>query len=738
VEFLEKIFPFLVWMKVYDRTTLKADITAGCTVALVLIPQSMANAQLAGLPAYHGLYAALLPALFGGLFGSSRHVITSSVAVTSIMAAAALEPMVMTGTSDYLVYMVLLTLLVGGVQFVLGLCRMGILVNFLSLPVVSGFTSAAALIIASTQLPKIFGVSVESSEHQYQTVMHVLESAWHYTHLPTLFMAMGAAAIILVMKRFSRIPTVLASVALCTAISWAVGFEKNMVADIDSLASPEAKALITHLSRQQKDMAAITAELNQLKMLAEHPVKTEHPRAAAVEAAHAVQRKSLELARLTEQMALVRENLRNILFYAVPDENGAPRFYAAKRPPLVPGIEVAEPEPPLPEEAKGRLWRIAVGGTIDDLHSLLFRGGGVVVGAMPDGLPSFILPKVDSQHLLYLLPQALIIALMGFAESISMAKAAANKFGYQIDPNRELVGQGLANIVGGLTQTSPVSGSFSNTAVNIGAGGKTGMVPVFAAMGSLFSLLLLTKALYYLPQPVLAVIVMRSVAGLISVKEFRKVWTARWDDGCIALITFCATLYFAPHIDYGIGIGVVLSLALFFYRSMRPQVVTLSSGPDNVLRDAEVFGLLECKHIAVIHFQGVLFFANAGVLEDHIFWRLKNQKELRHIHLVCSGITDIDASGEETLAMLVGKTAEAGVGISFSGVVGSVAEVLDRAGILKTVTWDNVFISEYEALCAIHKRIRHDSHCIECPLSQVINHVQAVAGRVDDRREAKD
>jgi len=720
---LEKIFPFLVWMKVYDRTTFKADIMAGCTVTLVLIPQSMANAQLAGLPAYHGLYAALLPALVGGLFGSSRHIITSSVAITSIMAAAALEPLVMTGTSDYLVYMVLLTLLVGGVQFVLGLCRMGILVNFLSLPVVAGFTNAAALIIASTQFAKIFGVSVESAERQYQTLMHVVAAAWHYTHLPSLCMAIGAALIIRALKRFPKVPAVLVAVALCTAISWAVGFEKNMVAGIDSLASPEARALITHLSRQQKDLAALTAELTHLKTLAEHPAeKTAHPRAAAVEAAHAVQQKHLELVRLTEQMVLVRENLRAILFYAVPDADGTPRFYAAKSPPRVPGIEVSEPEPPLPEEAGGRLWRMAVGGTIDDLHSLLFRGGGMVVGAMPDGLPPLTLPGVDPQHLLYLLPQALIIAFMGFAESISMAKSAANKFGYQIDANQELVGQGLANIVGSLTQTSPVSGSFSNTAVNIGAGGKTGMVAVFAAVGSLLTLLFLTKALYYLPQPVLAVVVMRSVVGLVSLKEFRKVWTARWDDGCIAFLTFCSTLYFAPHMDYGIGIGVGLSLVLFFFRSMRPKVVTLSSGPDKVLRDAEVFGLLECKHIAVIHFQGVLFFANAGVLEDHVFWRLKRHKELRHIHLVCSGITDIDASGKDTLAMLVKKTAEAGVGISFSGVVGSVAEVLDRTGILKTITWDNVFLSEYEALRVIHKRIRHDKQCsVECPLAQMIN-----------------
>jgi MFS superfamily sulfate permease-like transporter len=206
------------------------------------------------------------------------------------------------------------------------------------------------------------------------------------------------------------------------------------------------------------------------------------------------------------------------------------------------------------------------------------------------------------------------------------------------------------------------------------------------------------------------------------VAEFRRGWTVQWHDGCIAIITFCATLYFAPHMDYGIGIGVLLSLVSFFYRSMRPSVEALSYGPDKVLRDAKVFGLEECRHIAVIHFQGALFFANAGVLEDNVLHRLKTQKDLRHIHLVCSGITQIDASGEDALSMLVTRAKEANVGISFSGVVGSVAEVLDRTGVIRTVTWENVFINSYDALRAVYKRIQHDTGCTECPMSSIFAH----------------
>ncbi len=717
---LERCFPFLVWLRTYDLPTFKLDLTAGCTVALVLVPQSMANAQLAGLPAYHGLYAALLPAFIGGLFGSSRHVVTSSVAVTSIMAAAALEPLVMAGTVGYITYMTLLTLLVGGVQFILGVCRMGILVSFMSLPVVAGFTNAAALIIAASQLPKLFGVSVESSEHQYQTVMDVVNSACHYTHLPTVFMALLAVLVIWLVRRFCpRIPSVLAAVAVCTAVSWGMGFEHNTVAGVDALASHEARSLVLDLSAKQKELVRVTDELATLKTREAEAHPTIHPRAAALNADYAIRERALEQTRLMESMALIREHLRMMLFAAVEQPDGSLRFYLRKSPELVPGHAAEEEAPPADAPIAGEHWRIAVADSIPDVHALHLRGGGNVVGAMPSGLPKFTMPDITLHHLMQLLPQALVIAFMGFAESISIAKAAAGKFGYKLDPNQELVGQGLANIAGSFTLTSPVSGSFSNSAVNIAAGGKTGMSAVIACGGALLTLLLFTKVLYFLPQPVLAVIVMRSVVGLVSFKEFRRAWAADRYDGCIAFITFCSALYFAPHMDYGIGIGVLLSLCAFFYRSMRPSVVSLSCGPDNVLREVEVFGLAECRHVAIVHFQGTLFFANAGVLEDHITDLLKSGPDLQHIHLVCTGITQIDASGEGVMDLLVKKAGEAGVGISFSGVVGSVAEVLDRTGVLKIVGWENVFISTRDALTAIYKRIRHDAGCTECSLREI-------------------
>ena len=196
--------------------------------------------------------------------------------------------------------------------------------------------------------------------------------------------------------------------------------------------------------------------------------------------------------------------------------------------------------------------------------------------------------------------------------------------------------------------------------------------------------------------------------------------TAKWEDGCIALITFVCTLAFAPRLDYGIGIGIVLSLASFFFRAMHPHISVLSCGKDHVLRNARRFNLEECRHIAVIHFQGGLFFGNASLLEEQVLSRLERQKELRHLHLVCSGITSIDASGEESLAMLVERAHKAGVEVSFSAVVGSVAEVLERMGILASVGEDNIFFTPREAVCAIYARIKHEDGCPNCPLASVL------------------
>ena len=214
---MNRILPFTGWFRDYGWGPFKIDLVAGLTVALVLIPQSMAYAQLAGLPAHYGLYASFLPPMIAALFGSSRQLATGPVAVVSLMTSASLEPLAASGSQGFIEYAILLALMVGLFQFALGVLRLGVVVNFLSHPVVNGFTNAAALIIATSQLSKIFGVSVESGEHHYETVIRVVSAAMEWTHLPTLGMAVLAFAIMFGLRRLNpRLPNVLIAVVITT------------------------------------------------------------------------------------------------------------------------------------------------------------------------------------------------------------------------------------------------------------------------------------------------------------------------------------------------------------------------------------------------------------------------------------------------------------------------------------------------------------------------------------------
>ena len=765
---IRMLFPFLSWLRGYRLGDLKFDAVSGLTVALVLIPQSMANAQLAGLPAWHGLYAAVLPAVVAGLWGSSRQMVSGTVAVISLMAAAALQPLAIGSPEGYIAHMALLALLVGLIQVLLGLLRMGAVVNLFSLPVISGFTNAAAVLIAISQLGKFLGVATSSGGSQLQSVLHTLESAWYYTHWPSVLMGLFALVIMMAVGRLSpRLPAVLVAVITTTAVSWAVGFEKKLTVDSTRILSPESVALVDRYNADLEAADRIAQTIVTLRR-----IEAADP-AEKLELQYKIGERELVRDRMAGRTELLRETLRRLIFVAVVQEDGSRLFYLKRAPELparmsssglpdggailrpsgggnrtaqtvAPGAD-QEPAAPMVRQSAlpadsfqdGRQWRLIVGEGKLDPARLRFSSGGDVVGAMPSGLPHFSMPEFAFSDLLLLLPQALIIAFVGFAESISIARSAANRKGYRIDPNQELVGQGLANMSGGLVLTCPVAGSFSSSGVNLASGARTGLSCAFAGLGALVTLLFLTKPLYYLPDPVLAVIVMRSVLNLINIDEFRRVWAAKWEDGCIALITFGCTLFFAPRLDYGIAVGIVLSLVSFFFRAMHPRISVLSSGKDHMLRNAKRFNLDECRHIAVIHFQGSLFFGNAGLLENHILERLEHQKDLRHLHLVCSGITSIDASGEESLAMLVDRAHKAGVDVSFSAVVGAVAEVLERTGVLDAVGKDNIFLTPREAVHAIYSRLRHDEGCDSCPLASVYSLPEELkrVGKLPDSRE---
>jgi SulP family sulfate permease len=256
---LVRLLPFLQWYKGYDAGKLRADFVAGLTVALVLIPQSMAYAQLAGLPAYYGLYASFLPPMVAALFGSSRQLATGPVAIVSLMTAATLEPLATAGSEAFISYAIFLALLVGLFQFSLGVLRLGVIINFLSHPVVIGFTNAAAINIATSQLSKLFGVTVDKAEHNYETVWRVIVAAHQFTHWPTFLLGTLAFVIMVVLKKINnRIPCVLAAVVVTTLISRFIGLEDNRLAVIDQVESPMVRELIQAYNRDVQDLSQVS------------------------------------------------------------------------------------------------------------------------------------------------------------------------------------------------------------------------------------------------------------------------------------------------------------------------------------------------------------------------------------------------------------------------------------------------------------------------------------------------
>ncbi len=708
--FLHIIFPFLAWFKGYNMTFARADVISGLTVALVLIPQSMAYAQLAGLPAYYGLYAAFLPPMIAALFGSSRQLATGPVAVVSLMTATALEPLATTGSQGFIEYAILLALMVGLFQFLLGILKLGVVVNFLSHPVVNGFTNAAALIIASSQLSKLFGVYVQKGEHQYETVYRIVVEAVNYTHLPTLGMAaLGFAIMIGIKKINSRLPYVLIAVVITTFVSWLTGFEqlhKTATCNIECEKTVEQIQEYNTLMDMLDSAVAKRIEINkQLSDTTEkygelcfQTIKLEHQEAVV----------NLDIMHLKEHINKAKNELMHEQFLLYKNQNGEQLFSNIK----------TKKEDRIYDSG---IWNLKVGNNKLSVNSLTFYSGGAVVGNIPAGLPSFEIPSIDVNIMMKLLPIAIIISLLGFMEAISIAKAMAARTGQRLDPNQELIGQGIANIVGCFGRSYAVSGSFSRSAVNIQAGAVSGMSSVVSSIVVMITLLFFTSLLYHLPQAVLAAIIMMAVIGLLNVSGFIHAWKANKFDGIISVITFVATLFFAPHLDKGIMIGVVLSLGYYLYRGMKPNIALLAKHPDGTWRNSERFGLKQCKHIAVIRYNGSLFFANVSYLEKTILDVVSAMPELRHIIIVANGINELDASGEDMLSTLIDRLRGQGYEISLTGTNDHVMDTMKRTYLYYKIGENNLYRNVAAALEDIHAKAHENSDEKVCPLLKVVH-----------------
>jgi anti-anti-sigma regulatory factor len=492
---------------------------------------------------------------------------------------------------------------------------------------------------------------------------------------------------------------VLVAVILTTLISVGAGYERNVTVSLDQI--PDER--VRQLAREYGDVLGARDEAIEERIdvstrldraVREHGGASEE--AIEIEAGHA--KLSVRVERLRERAGQVRAELRAMRLRRREDGTGDVSYV-------------------LPAEGEDGSWRLDIGSRKLDEDAVTLIGGGRVVGVVPAGIPSPVLPDFGLGTMLALLPMAAIISLLGFMEAISIAKAMAARTGHRLDPNQELIGQGLANIAGAFTRSYPVSGSFSRSAVNLQAGAVTGLSNVFSSAVVLVTLLFLTPLLYHLPQSVLAAIIMMAVLGLVNVSGFVHAWRAQKLDGVIAVTTFVATLLFAPHLDRGIFLGIVLSLAVFLYRNMRPEIAVLSQTPDGSYRNAERWNLERCRHVAVIRLNGSLFFANVSFIEDRVLEQVASMPELRHVLIVGNGMNDIDASGEVALSKLVSWLRERGLEVSFTGLNDRVLEVMERTHLLDKIGHERFFQSVTHAVLAIHG----NGECIEddgrdCPL----------------------
>ncbi len=681
-----RLFPFVDWFPMHGGQ-IRADLMAGIAVALVLIPQSMAYAQLAGMPAYYGLYAAFLPVMVGALWGSSRQLSTGPVAVVALLTASTLAPLAMPGSEQYIALAILLAVLVGLIQLSLGLFRMGAIVNLLSHPVIIGFTNAAAIIIALSQLNKLLGVPMQRSESFLTDIVGVLRQVGDI-HLPTLAMGVGALLLMLALKRYRPgLPNVLIAVGLATLVSWQIGFERKLTLDAAAIADASVATMVRDYREADDRLSAFEIDLGSKRDAVRAAGATEsREHLAALEyALEVASAKRDESARQRQAHFRALQKLRLVV---VTDDTHQARLYSAAT-------------APSSGEKSAKRWRIKS----INAERLVLSGGGEVVGSIPPGLPSFALPSMGWAEITSLLSAALVISLVAFMEAISIAKAMAAKTRGRIDPNQELIGQGLANLVGGASQSFPVSGSFSRSAVNLNAGAVTGLSSLFTGALVLLTLLFLTSVLYHLPQAVLAAVIMLAVAGLINFGALRHAWQTHKHDGIAATVTFVATLAFAPHLDMGILMGAVIAIVLFLHRRMRPRAEILGQHPDGVLGGMDTHGLAPISERFVpVRFDGELTFVNVSYFEDVVLEALARFPQAKAILLIASSINEIDVSGEEKLREVAERLGQTGVKLYISGLKRQVLDVLERAHLTDTIPPEQMYKSKDQAVRELLER----------------------------------
>ncbi|MCO5073971.1 MAG: sulfate permease [Rhizobiaceae bacterium] len=564
---LANLMPILDWGRHYRRTTLTNDIIAALIVTTMLIPQSLAYAMLAGLPAEVGLYASILPLVAYAIFGSSRTLAVGPVAVVSLMTATSVGEIAAQGTEAYLVAATLLALISGAMLVGMGLMKLGFVANFLSHPVISGFITASGLLIAAGQMKHLLGI--QAGGHTLPEIASGLIGNLHAMNLPTLTIGAGVLAF----------------------------------------------------------------------------------------------------------LYFVRLKLRPLLV----------SFGLKPRP-----AEVITKAGPV----------LAVATTILAVTLLDLGAAGVpLVGAIPRGLPVPGLPAIDPDMIVALAGPALLISLIGFVESVSVAQTLAAKRRQRIVPDQELIGLGAANIAAGLSAGYPVTGGFARSVVNFDAGAETPAAGIFTAIGIALATLLLTPLLANLPQATLAATIIVAVLSLVNIEAIRRVWAYSRADFAAMAATILGTLFVG--VEAGVVIGVALSLLLHLYRTSRPHMAVVGRVPGTEhFRNVERHAVITSPEVLSLRVDESLYFANTRYLEDRIAALVAERPELKHVVLLCSAINAIDASALESLEEINHRLKDAGISFHLSEVKGPVMDRLKRSSYLEDIT-GQVFLSQHEAMCQL-------------------------------------
>ena len=565
--YLANIVPATEWLRTYRRSELASDLLAGVIVTIMLIPQSLAYALLAGLPPQVGLYASILPLVAYAIFGSSRTLAVGPVAVVSLMTAAAVSKIAAPGSPEYVAAALLLAFLSGLFLLALGLARMGAIANLLSHPVISGFISASAVLIAVSQLKHVFGVDAQG-----QTLAEIVPD-----------LVGGIAGL--------NIATVTIGVLAIAFLFW------------------------------------------------------------------------------------VREKLKPLL------------IRAGLGPMLADTVSKAGPI-------------AAVAVSISAVMLMRLDSVGVrIVGEIPSGLPPLTFPAFDAELWQELLPAAVLIGLVGFVESVSVAETLAARRRQRIDANQELVGLGAANLASAFSGGYAVTGGFARSVISFSAGAQTPLAGVFTAALIALTALFLTPLFFYLPNAVLAATIIVAVLSLVDLRSIKRTW--RYSKSDFAAMATTIVLVLALGVEAGIVAGIVISVAFFLWRTTRPHMAVVGQVPGSEhFRNIERHTVIQSEKVLTIRVDESLYFANARFLEQRILSLIAARPEITDFILMCPAVNYIDASALESLEAIADRLNSAGVRMHLSEVKGPVTDRLKRSDFFDHLTGE-IFLSQHDAIRAL-------------------------------------